>query len=308
MIKIILFTLFITTDAFASSIVAKVNDVPISKYDLSNYTKMTVTTGQINPTKADMDKLAPQILEQLIEQRIRLNAIEQAEIIIPQAQIDEAITNIETQSGQKKGSLLALFKAQNIPASALYEKIKTDIGWFQLLNYKFGRTITVTDEEIQTEIENIKNKYNKPHINLYEIFIPVQSVLQDNEIYYQALDMIKAIKDDGNFEGFAKQFSRSPSATNGGALGWVAIDNLPEEFREKLASVNAGEVSDPIRTVDGYYILMVKEKKTQLDDKQLANINEAVIEANIKGKKMDQFAKKYIRDLIHQSVIEKTGK
>ncbi len=301
MVRIIILCLFITSNAFAASIVAKVNDTPISQYDLSNYTKMALVTSKIKPTKEQIAKLSPQILQQLIEQYLRLDAIKEAGIEVSSEQITEAIENIEQQSGAGKGSLLALLNKQGIPKSVLDDKLKADIGWFQLLNYKFGKNIEVSDFEISMELANLRRESNKVHVRLSEIFIPVGSVLQDNDIYYQVLDMIKAIKDSGDFSSYARQFSRSPTNSKGGDIGWVTVESLPKEFSQKL-QMNKGEISDPIRTKEGYYVLKVTDKQ----NKSIVKANRDMIEANLKSKKLEQFAKKYLRDLMQQSVIEKS--
>lgn len=307
MIRVLLFFLAMTVSAHATSIVAKVNDDPISRYDLESYVKMVLVTAQLDPTAAEMKKMEPQILDQMIEQKVRLQAIRDEDITISDKEIDDAIRNIEMQSKADQGSLVGLLKGRGIPETILREKITADIGWFRILNYRFGSSIIISTAEIKAETDKLRSKYNKPHVFLYEIFLPVPSVLQDNDIYYQALDMIKMIKDGGNFAGYARQFSRAPSRDRGGEIGWMPVDTLPPEIRKGLAHVNIGEVADPIRTLDGYYIIMIKDRKDQLDSSELPKIDEAAVENMIRGMKMEQFSRKYLRDLMHKSVIEKTG-
>ena len=40
---------------------------------------------------------------------------------------------------------------------------------------------------------------------------------------------------------------------------------MPKDFDDKVFNVKVGEISDPIKTEDGYYVIRVNEKKAQKD-------------------------------------------
>ena len=77
----------------------------------------------------------------------------------------------------------------------------------------------------------------------------------------KANDLLKQIKDGAAFEDVAKKFSDGPSAADGGSLGSFKRGQLAKELEDKTFSMKAGDVTDVIRTKQGYVILKVVEHR-----------------------------------------------
>jgi peptidyl-prolyl cis-trans isomerase SurA len=73
----------------------------------------------------------------------------------------------------------------------------------------------------------------------------------------KANDLLKQIHDGANFEDIAKKNSDGPSAADGGALGTFKRGQLAKELEDKTFAMKSGEVTDVIRTKQGYVILKV---------------------------------------------------
>lgn len=73
----------------------------------------------------------------------------------------------------------------------------------------------------------------------------------------KANDLLKQIKDGANFDDIAKKYSDGPSAADGGALGLFKRGQLAKELEDRTFAMKAGEVTDVIRTKQGYVILKV---------------------------------------------------
>jgi peptidyl-prolyl cis-trans isomerase SurA len=73
----------------------------------------------------------------------------------------------------------------------------------------------------------------------------------------KANDLLKQIHDGANFEDIAKKNSDGPSAPDGGALGMFKRGQLAKELEDKTFAMKAGEVTEVIRTKQGYVILKV---------------------------------------------------
>lgn len=56
---------------------------------------------------------------------------------------------------------------------------------------------------------------------------------------------------------------KSPLATGGEMVLIKGV--MPKDFDEKIFAVNVGDVSDPIKTDNGYYVIKVQEKKAKRD-------------------------------------------
>jgi peptidyl-prolyl cis-trans isomerase SurA len=75
----------------------------------------------------------------------------------------------------------------------------------------------------------------------------------------KAKDLLDQIHKGAAFEDVAKKSSDGPSASQGGDLGVFKRGTLAKELEDKTFSMKAGEVSDVIRTKQGYVILKVVE-------------------------------------------------
>jgi peptidyl-prolyl cis-trans isomerase SurA len=75
----------------------------------------------------------------------------------------------------------------------------------------------------------------------------------------KASDLLKQIHDGASFEDIAKKYSDGPSAADGGTLGAFKRGALAKELEDKTFAMKAGEVSDVIRTKQGYVILKVTD-------------------------------------------------
>jgi peptidyl-prolyl cis-trans isomerase SurA len=80
----------------------------------------------------------------------------------------------------------------------------------------------------------------------------------------KANDLLKQIHDGASFEDIAKKNSDGPSAADGGALGMFKRGQLAKAY-DITFDLKSGEVTDVIRTKQGYVILKV-------DDHQMAGI------------------------------------
>ena len=75
----------------------------------------------------------------------------------------------------------------------------------------------------------------------------------------KANELLKQIRAGANFEDVAKKNSDGPSAAQGGDLGVFKRGALAKELEDKTFAMKAGEVSDVIRTKQGFVILKVTE-------------------------------------------------
>jgi peptidyl-prolyl cis-trans isomerase SurA len=73
----------------------------------------------------------------------------------------------------------------------------------------------------------------------------------------KANDLLKQIHDGAAFEDIAKKYSNGPSAADGGALGVFKRGQLAKELEDKTFAMKTGDVTDVIRTKQGYVILKV---------------------------------------------------
>ena len=75
----------------------------------------------------------------------------------------------------------------------------------------------------------------------------------------KAQDLLAQIRKGASFEDVAKKNSDGPSASQGGDLGLFKRGMLAKELEDKTFAMKPGEVTDVIRTKQGFVILKVGE-------------------------------------------------
>jgi foldase protein PrsA len=77
----------------------------------------------------------------------------------------------------------------------------------------------------------------------------------------KAQDVLKQIKDGGDFTDIAKKNSQASDAANGGDLGFFTKGQLPDNLQAAAEALQPDQVSDVVKTQYGYEIIKVLEKK-----------------------------------------------
>ncbi len=78
----------------------------------------------------------------------------------------------------------------------------------------------------------------------------------------KAEDLLAQIRKGSKFEDIAKKNSDGPTAAHGGDLGDFKRGTLAKELEDKTFAMKPGDVSDVIRTRQGFVILKVVEHHT----------------------------------------------
>ena len=76
-----------------------------------------------------------------------------------------------------------------------------------------------------------------------------------------AQNIMARIEKGEKFEDLAKRFSKCPSKSKGGNLGWFGKGDMVPEFENAAFSAQKGAVVGPVKTQFGYHIILVKDMK-----------------------------------------------
>ncbi|WP_256376257.1 peptidylprolyl isomerase [Thalassospira sp. MCCC 1A03138] len=262
-IAVMLFAAVSISTARAQStigVAAVVNDAPISVVDLVERIKLVTASSNIPMSPQRSQEMAPQILQQLINEKLQLQESERRGFEVTDADIDRAKTLIEQNSGLPPGGLDQFLAQNGIAPETIRNQIRPQIAWQKLLG-SMRREIEISDTEIDDNLERIRSNQGKPRNNVQEIFLPVDNPQDETKVYQNAREVIRALEQGANFGGLARQFSASSSAANGGNLGWLYSGEMAGELQQAINQMQPGDVSDPIRTIRGYYILKLLERR-----------------------------------------------
>jgi len=122
----------------------------------------------------------------------------------------------------------------------------------------------------------------------------------------QKLEKIQgALQSGTSFEDVARAHSEGPSGPKGGDLGFFGRGQMVKEFEEVAFSLKPGIVSHPVRTVFGWHIIKVDEKK-EGRMKKFEEVNDQLVES-LKRKQVAVEKRKLLKVLRAQATVERKG-
>lgn len=259
----------LTADSTSSSrIAAIVNKNIITKADLTNRLRLAALSSGLEPTTQNLDKIKPQMLRVMIDEKLQLAEGEKEKIKVTDDQIKEAIERLEAANGMPKGYIAQLMSNNNIPLRALEDQIKANLVWVELIREKYHPTLQIAEGEVAQEMKIQREKETKTQYHLAEIVLPFEDSEQEERVKNDLSRLIEELQNGAHFSALAQQFSQAATAAQGGDMGWLTEDQLAPEIKEFVSHMSPGQLSQPIRVSQGYVIIGYIEKKSPASEGQ----------------------------------------
>ena len=234
----------------------------------------TELTGEIRKVAAQMSAqgalppqhvLARQVLEKLIIQRLQLEQAERNGIRIADESLNRAVHAIARQNRLSLAQLRATLEADGLDYAGFREQIREQMAVRQLRQRQVNNRVNVTDQEVdrflqtQTDRDQDNIEYRLRHIL---IALPrAATPAQVGEAKKKADALTQSLRTGEDFAAAAIEHSDGQQALSGGDLGWRAAARVPSLFTELVATLNPGDISDPIRSASGYHILQLADRR-----------------------------------------------
>ncbi len=242
-------------------IAAVVNDEVVSMFDLIERVKLVVLTTGLDNTPEIMQRLAPQVLRTLIDERLRLQEAKRRNVRVTEGEVAAAVRVVEQQNQLAADSFDKILRSHQIDPETFLTRLRSEIAWLKLVRLRAQASATVSEEDIDDELERLRNSQGRPQLRYSEIILIVERADQATAVKRNAERLVEQIRGGGDFVAIAHQFSEVPSASQGGDVGWVLRDQLAEEVAAALVSLQPGEVSDPIQTGGGFLIVQLQDRR-----------------------------------------------
>lgn len=216
--------------------VITVNNQAITRYELQQRTQLLT----LLKAPADPARLAR---EQLIEDRLKLQAATAQGIVVEDTAIAEGMEQFASQGNLKAAEMIKLLAQGGVSEQTFREFVRAGITWRELTRARFGARISVSEDDLEKAKDAITSGATI-RVLLSEIIIPYtpQTKEQVDEI---ALS-ISQLESYGAFAAQARKYSVTPTRDQGGKLPWTPITKLPPILRPLVIGLAPGEVTDPL--------------------------------------------------------------
>jgi peptidyl-prolyl cis-trans isomerase D len=149
--------------------------------------------------------------------------------------------------------------------------------------------------------ESLKDYYNSHsrefttpaavQLRQIRVGVPFQASAEKKALARKKIDEIQKEITATNFEAMARKHSDDEHAKKGGLVGFVNRGTLEKAMEDAISKLQPGEVSPPVETSFGYYLLQVKETRPEVV-KPLEEVKTEIGRALFKEKRAADFIAK----------------
>ena len=262
----------LTADTVIEEIIARVNNQIITRSDYlreQDQIKQEVQNSTQDPARAQQLTAEGQkdVLRGLIDKQLLLEKGKDLGI----GAESELIKRLDDMRKQMKldtmEDLEKAAESQGVSFEDFKQNLRTEIITQQVIQKEVGSRINISKQEEQRFYDQHRSELARPEaVKLSEILISTESANNDeakiDEAKAKAEDLLKQIRGGASFADIAKKSSQGPSAADGGDLGYFERGKLAKQLEDLTFAMKKNQVSDVIRTKQGFVILMVSDHIT----------------------------------------------
>jgi peptidyl-prolyl cis-trans isomerase SurA len=231
-------------------------------------------------------ELEGQVLERLIMTEIQLQRADRLGLSVSDERLNLAISNIAAQNNVPFEAMPEILAQDGIDYAEFRRSLREEIMLSDLRNIEVGRSINVTEREIDQCIADLEgNMVANSEYELSHILLPVpESATADQlaEAEELANQVYAQIMNGADFREMAVRYSKGPTALEGGSLGRMQGQQVPTLFVDVLQDMEKGDVSRPLRAASSFHIVKVDDLRSAIQRSEIkqAKVRHILVQPN----------------------------
>ncbi|MBI5043452.1 MAG: peptidyl-prolyl cis-trans isomerase [Nitrospirae bacterium] len=276
-----------------------------SKKALVTFDNQTITLGEFNSlykdtivsfgvkdNKEQLNNLKKDLLNQLIERRLILHEAEAKNILIGDAELNDAVEKIKADYPKERFN--EILKAENLTYDRWKDRIREDLIIKKALTSIVDSQINIPDAELKKYYNTHRGEFDrKEEARVRQIVVAKEE---------EALAIRKELLSGADFAKLAQEKSLTPDKAKGGDLGFFAKGgSMPEDF-DVVFTLKVGEISKVVKTPYGFHIFKVEEKRPA----RKVNYNDAMpeIKSILKQEKRETRYREWLSELRTKKAVK----
>lgn len=248
-------------------IVAVVNDEIILASELEmavNNARQQIRQQQTQPPPGPV--LMQQVLDQMVNQRLQVQAAQRAGINVDERTLNQTVRNIAQENNVSMTEFRDILERDGYDFQQFREELRQEILVNRFRQQQIERRVQVTDREIDRFLERQDDGQADREYRLAHILISLPSDPapdQVEEARARAESVYDELRNGTDFHDAAVAHSDAPDALDGGDLGWRGPAQVPSAFEEVVDRLEPGEFSEPLRSASGFHLVQVVDRRDQ---------------------------------------------
>jgi peptidyl-prolyl cis-trans isomerase SurA len=243
---------------------AIVNGDVITGTDIDQRLALIILANGGNKIPADeLQRLRAQVLRNLVDETLEIQAAETKSIKVEQKEIDAYYEQYARNLGRGTKEFSQWLRQNGSSDKSIKRQIHGELAWRRLQGREIEPSVNVSEEEVKAVIDRLTAAKGTEEFRVAEIFL---SATPENsaEVQANAARIVQQIRGGASFVAYARQFSEASTAAVGGDLGWVRAEQLPEPLSTAVTQMPVGRLSDPIPVAGGFSIIAVQDTRQVL--------------------------------------------
>jgi peptidyl-prolyl cis-trans isomerase SurA len=244
----------------ADRIVAVVNDQVITSSQLDERIQLNLRQLDLNaPNAGQRAAVAKRTLAELIDEELQRQYAAQAKLKLDAKELEGMKANaLKAVGGESAWASLSKGLEQTSN-----DKIAAEALWQKIVARDVQPRVQVSTAEADRLIGELAKSR---HVLDREISViqlnPGNDAASDKAQLDKLTELKQKIGGDEDFNELARAYSDDKSAVNGGKLGWFGSGELNPQLEEALDKMQPGQMSEPIRTPMGWYLVKLDNVRT----------------------------------------------
>ena len=236
--------------------------------------------------------------EELIDERLKLQAAKRANMLISDAQVDDVMKGIAKRNNLSLSAFKKQLKAQGTDVNSMRSRLRANMSWMRLVNAKFGRFVDVSQKTIDESVAETQGA-SRVSLHLHRLTFQLPEKLDQRII---AQRMLEADQLRAQFTGCnaSRRLARSASNVVFQDLGYKIATTVGEPTRSLLINLRDGEMAPPVTTEDGVALYAVCGRRAGSNSLEAR----AAAERELRQKGTQLYARKHLSDLRRDAHIE----
>ena len=193
-----------------NSIEVLVNDAPISTFDINQRLRLVIAISGGIKTEQEFLKVREQVIRSMIDERLQLQEAAELELFIQDEESDNYFARRAQSMGQSPDQFETALLQIGSSKRTMTDQMKAEIAWAQLVQGRMGAFVSVSDEEVEAQIQRIKDNKGKFEYRLGEIVLQIENTEQAASVEATAEQLVDRINGGASFPEIAQQLSASP--------------------------------------------------------------------------------------------------
>jgi peptidyl-prolyl cis-trans isomerase SurA len=246
-------------------IVAVVNEEVITQQELNARVDFAFRQLRQQGTQPpSREVIERQLIERLITDRVQMQHARDIGMRVDDAELDRALVRIAEENKLSTMQMRAALDKDGVPYEKFREDIRSEITLSRLREREVAQKIVITESEIDNFIQSQQTQGRNDEYNISHILVTVPENATPEQLQtrrVRAEQALAQLKGGTDFRQIAAAFSDAPEALQGGLIGWRESNRLPSLFLDALRPLKPGELSELLRSPNGFHILKLNERR-----------------------------------------------